>query len=142
MNKYKNRNGKGNLLVDKELSLYSEIVIYIASGYISPVFPQTDNSNPSDLVCLNPIKEISIQRSFIGLTQWNEVLSPVVQRVSTLIGKLPTSSSPIDFKNIRLGYSSYNESSLGSLYVPSDDSLLDLVKKMIIQQAKLMGYGT
>lgn len=142
MNKYKNRNSKSQILVDIELSGFAETLIYIASGSVSPLFPESSNSNPSSLVCLNPVKQGSIVRSFIGLLQWDEVLSPVLSRISPLIGKLPSSASPLDFRGITVGYSTYNEQSLGSLYVPTEDSLLDLVKKMIIQQAKEKGYGT
>jgi len=69
MNKYRNRIGLGSILTDKQLSGFAEIVIYISSGFISPVFPETNNSNPTSFVCLNPVKKIDIQRSYIGLEQ-------------------------------------------------------------------------
>lgn len=142
MNKYKNRNGKSKILVDKELSGFAETLIYIASGFISPVYVQTNNSNPTSLVCLNPTVKIQAQRLFIGLEQWNTVLSPVVQRVSPLIGKLPASASPLTFKDLPVGYNTYYLESLGSLYNPEEDTLLDLVKKMILKEAQEKGFGT
>tara|TARA_B100000900_G_C20544368_1_gene701885 strand:- start:372 stop:800 length:429 start_codon:yes stop_codon:yes gene_type:complete len=142
MNKYKSRYGRNRILTDNELAVYTQTVIFIASGFIVPVFPNSNNSNPSNVVCLNPVKDKVGNKSFIDMSQWIEVLSPVVERVSSIIGRLPTSSSPIDFRNVRIGFSAYNESGIGSLYVPTEDSLFDLVKKMIIQTAKEAGYGT
>jgi len=141
MSKYRNRSGKAQILTSKELSGFADLLIQVSLGNVDVVFPETNNSNPSPIVCLNPVKPIPYQRSFIGATQWSEVLKPVVEKISPLIGNLPTKGSLIEVRDTVIGRTALWEGSMGSLFVPDEIIFIDLVQKLIIQQATTKGYG-
>lgn len=127
MNKYKNRNGKSKIFIDTELEAFTNITIQIILGNIDVLYPQTNRSNPTVLICLNPNKNIPYGRTFINQTQWNEILKPVIEEVSPLLGIVPPTSS---------------RKSIGKLYSHDDTEFIELVKNKISMRSKSSGYGT
>ena len=143
MNKYRNRNSKNEILTDIELADFSESCILISMGYAKPIFSRGNNSHPSNVVVLEPVApnyRIVFRRE-INSTQWDKVLKPVVERIAPLIGKLPITEN-IEYKNKIIGRETYVRLGLGSLFDPRESMFIDLVRKMIIKQAKDQGYGT
>lgn len=141
MNKYKNRNSRSQILTSQELASYAELVIQISLGNVVPQFPETNNSNPSSIVCLQPIKPIPYSRGYIGSVQWEEVLKPVVEKCSSFTGVISPRGSLIEVENTVIGRTEYWEGAVVSLFESGESTFIDLVRKMIIQQANEKGYG-
>lgn len=139
--RYKNRRGNSEIRVDSELTKYAKTIIDICEDNVLVCFPNSSPSGPSDVVYLKPVVEGSL-RGVIGRKQWEEVLLPVLNRVKQYLGKFPVSGSVLEYRSVVIGESAYNEMSLGGLYSNQKASLLDLIEKMILQQAKTKGYNT
>lgn len=129
-------NDRKNVLSTKDIGNLNHMVIDLIVGKGKVIYPTSSNSNVSKEVLL--VGEYS--KVSINGTQWDKVVSPIVEQVKTYLGKFPIKGQDIYLQNVKIGETSFIESSIGSLFDSESVTLSLLVKNLLEQKNIEQGY--
>jgi len=126
-------NDRKNTLSTKEIGNLNYMIIDLVIGNNSISYATWSNSNPSKVVLLKG----KINTYSINELQWDKVVSPIVEQVKSYLGKYPIKGQDIYLHNVKIGETTFIESSIGSLYTIEDTVLLPTLVKQLLEQKNI-----